>query len=471
MNIGKTITLLLIIVLAVGLVSCAASPTPTSPLETPVSIKETATPEKLEATATPVVEDFGVEIANLKGLQIHFLHPWTGETYDLLFQLVDQFNQTNEWGIHVIMNAPGSAAQVTRRLREEIVNDIPSSVAVASISELLAISEEKELVVDLAPYIASAAYGMDENLVKDFYPLYWNENHVNGKQYGIPAQRSALLLAYNSTWANELGFTAAPRTTEEFSAQMCAANASFRKDEDPSDDGLGGWIVNNDPVSMYNWLLAFEAAPYNDGSFVFDTPSAEKAFTFLHTLRANACAWMGSATPDADYFARRQALAYSLWMQDLGRQSAAMTRNESGDQWMVMAYPGMAGGALLTGGSSFAVLHQSAEKDLAAWLFVRWLSQPAQQARLLAAMGTLPLGDQVMGNMQAFGEDHPYWLAVVDQFDQFMALPADADWQIVAPVLEDAAWQLWVGGIGEGGVAPVLKQMDALITELSGEPR
>lgn len=418
-------------------------------------------------TPTPPAIENDVDLARLKELQIHFLHPWTGDTLDLLFQMVDQFNQTNEWGIHVIMTAPGSAARVTEKINEELANNIPSNVLVAPVSQLLAIEEKHKLVVDLLPYAVSTSLGMDVKLVEDFNPVFWGEAFVDEKLLGIPAQRSALLMAYNTSWGEELGFKTAPRTTAEFSEQVCAANASFRKDEDTANDGLGGWIIHMDAASIYNWLLTFDADPFNNGEFNFSNSATQEAFTYLYDLKANACAWVNRASTDAERFSKRDALVYSLWMQDLDRQVKVMNRAGSEDEWLLTAYPGLGEGKLLTYGLSYAVLHQDAESDLAAWLFIRWLSQPAQQARLLATTGTLPLGDAVMEQMGDYGAEHPYWQQTVSTFTQYTTPPVSADWQVIAPLLEDAAWQLWMGVTTPKEIPAILSQMDDLGVELS----
>ncbi len=459
--------ILMVIVFITGFAACV--PQPTAVMEVTSSPTAMATTITASSTATPkpADSDLDVDIAKLEGLQIKFIHPWTGETLDLLHQMVDQFNQTNEWGIHVIMTAPGSAAMVTSRITEELANNIASNVLVAPVSQLLAIDEEHELVVDLSLYTASASYGMEASLMEDFNPIFWGEGLVNEKLVGIPAQRSALLMAYNSSWGKELGFNEVPGSIEEFREQVCAANASFRKDEDATNDGFGGWIINMDSASVHNWLLAFGADPLNDGEYSFSTPAAQKAFSYLYDLKVEACAWTNRSSTDAERFVQREALVYSLWMQDLGRQVDAMTRTDSKDQWLVMAHPGMEDGMLLTQGSSFAVLHQDAERDLAAWLFIRWLSQPAQQSRLLATQGTLPLSAAALAQMGDYGVEHPFWQQTVTKFTQYTTPPVDADWQVIAPVLEDAAWQLWMGGVSAEGLPDVLAQMDELVVELS----
>ncbi len=460
-------TFVVILLLMIGLSACA--PQTVEQVEsTPSPVAAaTAKPGKTTPQATPETNEFNVDTSKLEGIQIYFLHPWTGETLELLTTMVDQFNQTNEWGIHVIMTAPGSASQVTSRIREEIANNTQSSVVAAPVSQLLAIEEQHELVVDLNMFLESTAYGFEKSLIEDFNTVYWDEGLVNGKRFGIPAQRSALLMAYNSSWGNELGFTTAPQTMEEFSEQACAANASFRKDEDPSDDGFGGWIINTQAATVYNWLLAFNADPFTNGNYDFSTPAAQDAFAYVHGLKLKNCAWASRNPLEADRFANREALLYTMWLQDLGRQNAAMARIGSEDKWTVTAFPGMEEGTVLTSGSSFAVLHQGAEKDLAAWLFIRWLSQPAQQAKLLTTMGTLPLGKSVLDQISAYSGQNALWQETVSKFNDFTVMPVDADWQVIAPVLEDAGWQAWMTEITAEKIPEVLEQMDDLAQELS----
>ena len=102
--------------------------------------------------------------------------------------MVDEFNQTNEWGIHVIMSAPGSAAMVTSKTLEGIANKQPPNVLAAAPGFILAVDERDALVLDLTSYIDSVGYGLTANEVADFKPLFWEELMVNEKRIGIPAR-------------------------------------------------------------------------------------------------------------------------------------------------------------------------------------------------------------------------------------------------------------------------------------------
>ena len=66
----------------------------------------------------------------------------------------------------------------------------------------------------------------------------------DGKRLGIPAERSARFLLYDASWAHDLGFNSAPATADDFRQQACAAHAAMLKDQDRSNDGMGGWLVD-----------------------------------------------------------------------------------------------------------------------------------------------------------------------------------------------------------------------------------
>ena len=213
----------------------AASPTPKVTATRGASPTPTIT---TTPTLTPV-PDITVDAAKLADVQIRFLHPWTGETGQMVTQMIDQFNQTNQWGIFVIEVAAKSTGLVQEKFRELMLNNLTPEVVVASPSHLMRFDELYANILDLNPYVSSDQYGLSAAEQEDFLPAFWSESLYNGKRYGIPAQRTSEMLFYNVTWAKELGFAAPPATWEEFRQQACTANSSKRKDTDPIDDGSG----------------------------------------------------------------------------------------------------------------------------------------------------------------------------------------------------------------------------------------
>lgn len=460
-------TRLTILLLIIIMSSCApvnsSSKTPEVTNVPTIAVRSTAT----ETSLPPAVDGFGVAPAALKGLQIHFIYPWSGAPQQELERMVDQFNQTNEWGIHVIQIAPGSAAMEISKTWEGIANQQAPNVIATPLSFLLAIDEKDQLVVDLTPYVESAAYGLDEAVLSDFNEKFWLEDEVANKRYGIPAQRSALLMAYNNAWAAELGFESPPNSVEDFKVQACAANAYYKKDEDTLNDGLGGWLIDTGSDTFYSWLFSLGAEPFVNGQYRFSNEASDAALRYLFDLKAKSCAWSGTSPQVDAYFANRQALLITVWMQDLPRLTETMNQLNPKDalSWTVLPFPSAELPSVLVNGSSYGILRHNAEEDLASWLFIRWLSQPEQQIRLLKVFRTLPLSLQAQNVMDKDGSN-PQWKAAVDASGSVIFPPADADWQVVHPVLEDASWQLFKTEITAENLPSILIELDSLAKEL-----
>ena len=102
---------------------------------------------------------------------------------------------------------------------------------------------------------------------------------INGRRLGIPAQRTAYVLFYNQTWANELGLSNPPRTPQEFKRQSCAAATANQQDED-----IGGWILDTSYPSILNWLSVFDPqiiSQLQKGQYSFTSNQGEKTFLYL----------------------------------------------------------------------------------------------------------------------------------------------------------------------------------------------
>lgn len=456
--------LVLGLVLAMAITAC--KPETTKPQGT-----ATATPKvnktaqaQMTPTATKMPE-ISTDPKGLSDVQITYLHPWSDETGRVMDMLVDEFNQSNEWGINVLLREPGSTGLAIQDLRASESGTV--NVAALPINELLYQDQNQFSVMDLNAYAASSRVGFSEDERSDFQPVFWNDNLVGGKLYGIPAQQSAAVMFYNATWAKELGFSSTPQTSEAFRLQTCAANALLRKDNDYLNDGLGGWIVSTDADSLFSWLNTYGAVDFAAPIEKLNNSKVSEGMTYLFNLQAKACAWSGRTPEPYDYFAMRQALVYSGTTQDIIPQTAAFTRSGKADEWQVMAYPGGEDSILLTNGLAYGVFKSDEQKELAAWLFIRWLSQPVNQARLLQSSGSLPLGTKVLENMTSFEATYPQWQTALALLPQAKSLPAQANGAIIRMVVEDAGTFLFKPEFTAEGIPDLLYQVDSTIKELS----
>ncbi len=415
------------------------------------------------ATRVPTID---LEESSLNGQQIKFLHPWTGETARIMDQLVSEFNQSNQWGVRVIPTAAGSAGMLSETLADQTTNEKVWDVVAAPVSKLLVEDQKNENVLDLNPYVQSSKFGLTDSEREDFHPAFWAENIVGGKLYGIPAQQSAAVLFYNMSWAQELGYSAPPLTTADFKSQVCKANSNMKLDNDRTNDSLGGWIIDTDAITLLSWIQVFEGFEPYEVIGSLNNEGIAQTFAYLINLAKASCAWPSRLPAPYDYFVNRQALAYSGSMQDILPQQAAFERVDSPDEWKVISYPADSQPTWLAEGSSYAVLETTPKRQLAAWLFVRWLSAPEHQARLLMTTGTLPLGEDVMTHMTDFGAAHPQWAAMAGNLETVQPLTPSVNLPIQLIVIEDAGRQLFNTEFKPDQVDALTLEMDTLFEEL-----
>jgi multiple sugar transport system substrate-binding protein len=425
-----------------------------------VEVADTEVP----ATPTPTIN---VDPDSLHGTGITFMYPWSGDVQIAVEAMVDEFNSSNEWGITVTTDAPGSSSALAEAVSNDLLNYAPPEVIAAPIDYLLRLNLDEEVVTDLTPYVESPEYGMTADDIQYFADVFWEQDVVDGFRYGIPAQRTAKVMVYNKTWAEELGFSEPPATPAEFQEQVCEASGQLKLDATGYNDGLGGWIVNYEDMTMASWLLAFGSDYEKPSGIAFNNSNTISALTYLRDLLDNDCAWLSSKSEPYQYFAERKALVYSADLQELFLVQRAQMMAGSSDEWMIIPFPSESSTFILADGPSYAILATSEKKKLAAWLFVRWLSAPDQQGRIVKAGATLPLGQESVLYAVELEDKLPQWNAAVDLLQYAQVPPSDPDWANARMVLEDASWQLFKTEMTADQIPDLVKLMDQTLSEIS----
>lgn len=460
----KIIKILFPIILCIGslLAGCVGPSTTGSEKFTPITSASTAT--EIPPTPTPTIK---VDPANLKGIDIVFMYPWSGNVQILMESLVDEFNTNNEWGIHITTNAPGSASALTQAVSLDLQNFAPPDVIAAPIDYLLRLNQTEQIVTNLTPYVNSPEWGLTADDISYYSDIIWQQDVVDGFRYGIPAQRTAKVLFYNKTWADELGFTELPTTPEIFEQQVCEVSGKMKLDGTTANDGMGGWLIDYDGMTVASWLQAFGSDYSNGNSILFNNYNTISALKYLRGLQANDCAWLSSKPAPYDYFAKRQTLVYVADLEDLYQQTAAQTLAASTDEWMALPFPSKDGQFILAQGPSYAVLSTTETKKLAAWLFVRWMSNVDHQGKIVKASGSLPLGNKSVQYAIELEDSLPQWAQVADMIDLVKVPPSIAGWRNAEMVMEDASWQLFRTDFPMEQIPDLVKMMDQTYSELN----
>lgn len=456
--------------------SSAATPTIQQATRTPV---RTPTPA---ASPTPALPDYlAVDLGALKGVQIDFWHPWQGELAETAELLAGEFSQSNEWGIRVrrqpFYTAGALYDEIESRLAEE-PSLLPDVVA-APADQLSVWSEQAGIVADLSNYINHPEVGWSAQEISAFHPVFWSQDRSGERQLGVPLLRTARVLFYNQTWAGELGFHSPPATPAEFKKQACAAAVANNGLRLVEKFGTGGWLIDNDPLTLLSWLAAFDAQALPEGgntTYQFESEEAEEGLAFLRGMLADGCAWLGRNQTQYEYFTSRTALFYTGSLQDIYVQKEINEQAGNTDTWTILPFPGYAGEPVVyAAGYSLALLDsqgqppqdEKARKErMAGWLFVRWLSLPRNQARLTEALPSIPVSSGIEAQLVDYRRNFP-WDMILPLRDAVRPAPGLASWRSVRRLVEDASWQIY--HLPDSQVELILPQLDEAAQEFLTE--
>lgn len=422
-----------------------------------------------KATPTFAASQLGVEKEALRGVQVTIWHPWFGAEASLFDSQVANFNTQNEWGILVSAESRDNYSELFSQTSTALKESRNPQIVIALPEHAL---EWQSDVVDLNPYLHDPEFGMSALQISDFANVIWLQDEVDGKRFGVPAQRTARFILYNQSWARELGFDSPPDTSSEFERQACAAHVALGKDSDENNNALGGWLIDTNAMTPLSWMLAFDGGVQDENEYRFLTPGNIAAFKYVKTLQQKNCAWVASTDiPAHDRFASRQALFATASLEEFPDQTRAFSAASNSDEWTVLTFPGEEQDALVVYGSSFVMFESDDETQLAAWLFMRWMLSAENQARWVQSTGLFPLRSSTMDLLTDYSADHPQWATAVEFLSQGQITPQLASWRLVRVMLEDGFRDMFDTirhpDLTDGQVPLILRQMDELATDLN----
>ncbi|HEX8991744.1 MAG TPA: extracellular solute-binding protein [Anaerolineales bacterium] len=409
----------------------------------------------------------GIPQEALKGVTVQVWMPWFGVDAGLFESQVNDFNSSNPWGITVQATSHSNYTQ--------LFQDVTAALPIGTWPQLVIALPEHALgwdsssqVVDLTRYVNDPKYGFTEADVRDFPSVFWSQDTIGTRRLGVPAQRTARLLLYNASWAQALGFDAAPRNATGLQQQACRAHQAMLTDSDRSNNAQGGWLVDTDATTFLSWMSAFGGGVLEENGYHFLTPKNLAALTFVKQLYDLGCAWV--AAPDADLpaaFAARKALFATAALEDLPDYARAMAAANNTDTWTVLAFPGDTASGLIVYGSSYVILKSTPEQQLASWLFVRWLLSPQNQKKWVEVNGMFPLRSSSLELLGDYQKTHPQWTAAVNLLPQAQMEPQLASWRQVRIMIGDGFTAMFQSNTPAGRVAEILAIMQSTAHDLT----
>jgi ABC-type glycerol-3-phosphate transport system substrate-binding protein len=465
-----------------GTLSSTGSPSPSQekllPSFTPFlpdpSAKATTSPTTpTTPTSKPdPVSSLQIQPAELKGITIQFWHVWPGASNETLNKLVEEFNASNEWGIRVEPTSQGNFDTMSEQVNAAIQEKRLPDIVMGYPYQAQAWDQDGQAVVNLEDYVNDPAWGLSQEEQSDFYPVFWQQDLAGEKRLGIPAQRTAQVIYYNQTWAKELGFQQPPATPEEFKKQACAAaqanNGGKPAPPTPDPNHTGGWIISTNYSAIAGWIEAFGGEISTSSGYHLGTPQVESAFTFLRGLYDQGCAWLSKSDPPTGEFADRQGLFATESITSIPYQAAEFKQAANQDEWAVLPFPGTAGKpAINVYGSSYQILKSQPARQLAAWLFIKWLTSPENQSQLSRSSGYFPTRASARQRLALDSSGTLQWAASLELIQYVRPEPSFQSWSTVRWALSDAATQLFRYYFTIDQVPSLVKLLDQTANDLN----
>ena len=420
------------------------------------------------------VSTLAVDREEIQGVTVQF---WRAsnqshlQTEDLLGTLVEEFNRQNDWGIRVETTVYEDYTQIFDSLQTTFYGNLPNLVMGYNF-QAARVDHAGGALVDLSDYVYDPVWGFTQDEIDDFYPVYWDQDLYGDKRLGIPFYRTGQLLYYNQTWAKELGFDAPPATPRELLTQVCKAAQAHRQKDEGGTEGTGGLAIDTSTPTLLAWIYAFggEVTRLDDKGYNFDSDDARDAFVFIRDLYDRGCAWFAPSRYPNQEFAARQSLLISGSLTGLPAQVEAIRESRSSDRWLVIPFPSGAGQpVIVTHGPSFSILQSTGKEQLAAWLVVKWLTAPENQARWSRSYDTFPSRLSANDHLDEYAAGRPQWAAALELIPYTRVEPSYASWRVVRWALGDAGSYLFSQDFTLGQVKDLLKEMDATAAELHNQ--
>ncbi|MBE2223231.1 MAG: extracellular solute-binding protein [Anaerolineae bacterium] len=366
---------------------------PPRPGEEAAAPVEEAPAEEAMAECAPAT-DGPLAGVDPSGQSIQWWTNHTGSREEQLIPMVEAFNATNPCGITVEHLSQGGYNEIRDKMNASIgAGELPAALIVGYQNDQ-AFYQLNDGLADLNTYVNDAHWGLTEEEIADFYPGFFNQGvHAafDNQRLGFPPNRSMEVMFYNQTWLEELGFAGPPTTPDEFKEMACAA-------AEANGDGTGGYILRDDASAVAAWTLAFggDILTEDGTQYAYNTPATVEAMTFLKGMLDDGCAYFFTeGYPNPEFAARRAIFAQGSSSGVPFYGGDVMTiAEEAGtepDVWGVSAIPHTTADPVMNVyGGDIMITSNTPEQELAAWEFIKWFTQPEQQAQWDVISGYFP---------------------------------------------------------------------------------
>lgn len=291
-------------------------------------------------------------------------------------------------------------------------------------------------IVDVGTLAKNDSKADTQKMIGDFYPGFLLNTQAQGKTWGIPFQRSTIVLYYNKDAFRQAGLN--PDRAPSTWAEMAAGAKKLTKP--------GRWGIEIPSTGYAYWMLQTFTLQQNaknlmnkDGSRVyFDSPEAVKGLSYWKGLADSGVMPKGTiqwATTPTDFIQGKTAMMYHT------TGNLTNVKKQAKFQFGVAMLPKDETYGSPTGGGNFYIFKDKPEANQeAAWKFVKWMTTPERIAQWSIKTGYVAPRKSAYDTdvMKKYVKSFPYATAARDQLQYAAAELSTHENGKVTKALEDS---------------------------------
>ena len=388
-----------------------------------------------------------LEEVDPRGQEVTFWYQHTRQREEALLELIEEFNQKNPHRIQVRGEYAGGYGDIYNKMLVALQGGGIPQIVVAYQNQALAYYHA-DGIVDLTPYIYSPKWGLAEALEKDFIQSFVAQDRVGGIQVGFPPNRSMEILYYNADWLRELGYEGPPQNWAAF-AEMCRKASLQPFSRAAKKDRSMGFLLEPDASRLASMVFSRGGDFMNPAgtAYTLNTPQARAALELMQDLvRSGAAGLVGEPYADQTDFSLGQILFALRSSSGLPNFKSGVEEEGVGFEWKVTTLPHEGSEPVVNVyGASVSVCRSTPAQQLAAWLFVRWFTESAQQARWVQASNYFPVRKSTARDLKDYFGENPHYEAAYQLLDYGRSEPSVAGYQQVRRLIGDAMVEILDG--------------------------
>ncbi len=369
--------------------------------------------------APPAVEEAEIETmsggawdgVDPSGQEVSFWYQHSGARAEALEEIIGEFNESNEWGITVVGSAQGGYGDIFNKMLAVIgTSDVPNLVV--AYQNQAATYQLGEGLVDMRELVNSEVWGLTEEEKADFFPGFYASDifpSFDNARLGFPPNRSMEIMYYNSDWLAELGYDAPPTTPAEFKEMACAATAQPFSGAVSDTQALGfQFALDASTIASLSFAFGGDIFDYDNVAYRYDGQATIDAMTLMQELFAEGCAVIPAERyGDQTDFGNGTTLFNVSSSSGLPYYASAVEEGATFN-WGVGPIPHITDEPVANVyGASVSIGQSTPEKELAAWLFIKYYTSPEVQAQWAQVSNYFPVRQSVAEGLADYFANNP----------------------------------------------------------------